>query len=136
MRKLIIIFGMLISIMFSLYAPVQAYDFFGQACKNNPTANTGPNAGEASPVCTDNKKQGTVNPVVNIIRITTSVFALLAGILAVIMIIVSGLTLVTSNGNADAVANSRKRIVNALIGVALVALAWTIIRFVTDRIIQ
>lgn len=111
-------------------APTHAFDFFRNS--SNPVCNSG---SSSSAVCKQPSNQQK-NPVVDVIQVTSSVFALMAGVLAVIMIIVSGLTLTTSGGNQEAVANSRKRIVNSIIGLAIVALAWVIIRFVTDQLIK
>jgi len=44
--------------------------------------------------------------------------------------------MITSNGSPEAVANARKRIIYAVIGLLIVALAWTVIAFVTDKFIQ
>ncbi len=114
--------------MFIIFLPAQsfAFDFFSTSCSGS-AAN--------SSVCTVNKS-ASGNPVVHLIQIAADVLALLAGMLAVVMIIISAFTLVTSAGNAEAVTNSRKRIVNSLIGLVIIALAWTIIRLVTGRIIQ
>lgn len=89
---------------------------------------------QSSPVC---QSQGTqTDPVIHIINVAANIIALLTGIAAVILIIVSGLTMVASGGNQEAVANSRKRITAAIIGLVIVALAWTITRFITDRLVQ
>jgi hypothetical protein len=52
----------------------------------------------------------------------------------VIMIIIAGFAMVTSAGNSEAVANARRRIVSAIVGLLIVALAWAIVRFVVDRL--
>jgi hypothetical protein len=87
-----------------------------------------------SPVC---KGAGnTSNPVIRIIRAAANIVALLTGMAAVIVVIVSGLTFITSGGNAEQVTASRRRILFALIALAIVALAWTLTRFITDKLIQ
>lgn len=88
----------------------------------------------SSPVCQD--KNPSTNPVTKVIKTAVDIVALMTGIAAVIMIIVSGLTMVASGGNSEAVANSRKRITYAVIGLVVVALAWTIITFLTDKLIK
>lgn len=81
--------------------------------------------------------QGTTkNPVNHILHVATDIIALLTGVAAVILIILSGISMITSSGNSEAVGNARKRIVNALIGLVIVALAWTIISFATDKLIK
>ena len=88
----------------------------------------------SSPVCKD--KDTTTNPVNKVIKTAVTIVALLTGIAAVIMILVSGITLVSSGGNSEAVANSRKRITYAVVGLVVVALSWTLITFLTDKLIK
>jgi hypothetical protein len=87
-----------------------------------------------SPICAD--RNTTVNPVNQKLKVATDIVAILAGLAAVIIIIASGLTLITSAGNTEAVTNARKRITSAIIGLVIIALAWTIIAFVLDRLVQ
>lgn len=85
-------------------------------------------------VCND--KNTTTNPASRIIKDATDIVALLTGIAAVIIIIIGGLTMATSGGNSEAISNSRKRIVAAVVGLVIVALAWTLITFLTDKLIK
>jgi len=103
-----------------------ACDRLAQENKNNPDF-------KPSPICAS--KGTTTDPVNHIIHVTADIFALLTGLAAVILIITSGISMITSAGNADAVGNARKRITNAVIGLVLVALAWTIVSFATDKLI-
>jgi hypothetical protein len=93
-------------------------------CAQNPSAT----------ICKE--KNPTEDPVVHIIRVASTILALLTGAMAVIFIILGGITMITSSGSAEAVANARKRIIYAVIGLVIVSLAWTIIAFVTDKFIQ
>ena len=117
----------------ALTAPAAgAFDLFGDACQGSNVN---------SPTCQQAQSQGgdTTNRVTgtqNIINVAANVIALAAGIAAVIMIIISGLTFVTSGGNQEATATARRRLVAAVVGLLIVALAWTLIRFVTDRVVQ
>lgn len=112
-----------------------AFDFFG-GHPNNPcnSQQNLPNRTEngSSPVCqpsTDNE-----NPVVRILRVAATIVALIGGFLAVLMIIISGFQFVTSGGKDESVVNARRRITNSIIGLIVIALAWLIVRFVTDRV--
>lgn len=87
-----------------------------------------------SPICKD--RNTTTNPANRIIKDATDIVALMTGIAAVIMIIIGGLTMATSSGNSEAVAKARKRIVYAIVGLVVVALAWTLITFLTDKLIK
>ena len=93
---------------------------------NSKTAN--------SPICAD--KNTTTNPVNQKIKVAADIVAIATGVSAVIFIILGGFTMITSAGNAEAVGNARKRITYAVVGLIVVALAWTAISFVTDRLIK
>jgi predicted small integral membrane protein len=93
-------------------------------CATNPSAT----------ICKE--KNPTEDPVVRIIRTASTIVALLTGAMAVVFIILGGITMITSGGSPEAVANARKRITYAVIGLVIVALAWTLIAFVTDKFIQ
>jgi glucose uptake protein GlcU len=78
----------------------------------------------------------TTNPVTHTIKAASDIVALLAGIAAVIVIIAGGISLITSAGNAESVANARKNITYAIIGLVVVALAWVIVAFVIDKLVK
>ena len=103
-----------------------ACDQLAKENKDNPNF-------KPSPICAS--RSTTTNPVNHILHVATDLVALLAGLAAVILIIISGISMITSAGNAEAVANARKRILNAVIGLVIVALAWTIVSFATDKLI-
>ena len=99
-----------------------AVDLTPPICQQHPSA-----AG-----CT---KPGAENPVNHVIQVAADIVALLTGLAAVIFIIAGGFAMVTSGGNAEAAANARKRITAAIIGLAVVVLAWTIINFAIDKLL-
>jgi len=97
-------------------------------CQTNPD----------SEVCKERAAQNKTpssNPVNHIIRVAGGIITLLAGAAAVILVIASGIGMITSAGNPEGVANARKRLTSALIGLVIIALAWTLIAFVTNKII-
>lgn len=123
--------------------PVAAFDLFSNCvtesdgsqvcgpCASNPNA----------PTCQQATDQGSASSnrltgKGNIINVASDILALAAGIAAVIIIIVGGLTMVTSGGNTEAMAGARRRIIASIIGLVIVALAWTLTRFITDKLIQ
>jgi hypothetical protein len=75
------------------------------------------------------------NPVNHVLKVAADIVALLTGIAAVIIIIIGGFTMVTSAGNTEAVTNARRRIVSALIGLVIVALAWTLVTFAINKLL-
>jgi hypothetical protein len=67
------------------------------------------------------------------IRAVLEILSWIAGIAAVIMIIVAGLKYVTSGGDSSSIASAKTSLIYALIGIIVVALAQTIVRFVLGR---
>lgn len=122
LSKLILTFAL----AFYLLIPVTASAdvLLDESCKLNPGAS----------ICKDKNTQK--NPVINVISVATNIIAVFAGVIAVIMVIVSGIQMITSGGNQENIANARRRLVAALIGVAIIALSWTIISFVINNLIK
>ncbi|MEI7689538.1 MAG: hypothetical protein WCI79_01055 [Candidatus Saccharibacteria bacterium] len=56
------------------------------------------------------------------------------GIVAVVMIIVSGFTLFTSGGDAEAVKKAKNTIMYAVIGLVVVIIAYAITKFIIDTV--
>ena len=109
---------------------VAAFNPLGEACKGQ-AAN--------SPACQQAKTQGTTDPIAGpygVINKAANIIALITGIGAVIMILIGGFFYVTAGGNAENAAKAKARILSALIGLVVVALAWTIVRLITDRVLR
>lgn len=64
-----------------------------------------------------------------LIRITINMLSVIAGVIAVIMVIVAGLQFVTSDGDAQKLANARRALIYAIIGMAVVALSQAIVKW-------
>ncbi len=60
----------------------------------------------------------------------------IAGILAVIMIVVAGIQWATSGGNSEAISSSKKRIGGALIGLLIAYLSYTILSIVNPALVN
>lgn len=58
----------------------------------------------------------------------------LAGLAAVISIIIAGISYITSAGSTDKITASRKRIQNALIGLAIVLVASAVVSFIGNSL--
>jgi hypothetical protein len=99
------------------------------------------NAG-SSPVCQN--KQTKENPAVHIINVAVNLIAVLAGVAAVIMIILGGISFMTAGGAApgqragdpNKIAGAKRQITFAIIGLVVVALAWSATRFITSKVLQ
>lgn len=62
------------------------------------------------------------------------IVSVVAGIAAVIMIIISGFHMITSGGDAQKVASARRTLIGSVVGLVIIALAQSIIMFVIGRI--
>lgn len=120
--------------------PAKAYDLFNpNSCgtsTNVCVCNNGSKTVTDSALCSDAKTRGDVNPTLHVIKITVNIIASIAGVAAVILIIVGGIGYITSGGNTETVNKSKSRISSALIGLIIIALAWTITSFVASRLIK
>jgi hypothetical protein len=63
------------------------------------------------------------------VRRVVSLVAFIAGIVGVIMIVVSGFRFITANGDASRVASARTSLVYAVVGLAIAAIAAALVRF-------
>ena len=59
-----------------------------------------------------------------------------AGIVAVAMIIVAGVSYINSGGNVENATNARRRIVNTLIGLVIVVVAASVVTFIGNTFIK
>lgn len=131
MKKTLLILALFFTVCFSigLARNTSAFSLFPN-CSD-------PNAVQSS-LCSVNRGDANNNTHKNVvlrdIKEATYIVAYLGGALAVIMIIVSGFSFVTSGGNSEKTQNARRRIVNALIGLAIIALAWAIVGFILNHI--
>lgn len=62
-----------------------------------------------------------------------NIFSLVVGVIAVIMVIISGLKFVTSGGDPQRASSARNSIIYALVGLVVALLAQVIVRFVLSR---
>ena len=58
----------------------------------------------------------------------------LAGIVAVVSIIIAGVSYITAAGAADKITSARKRIVNSLLGLAIVLVASAVVSFIGNSL--
>jgi uncharacterized membrane protein required for colicin V production len=61
-----------------------------------------------------------------------NILSWIVGVAAVIMLIISGLRFVTSNGDTQSVTNAKNGIIFAVIGLLVVAFAQVIVQFVVN----
>lgn len=65
-----------------------------------------------------------------------NILSLIVGVVSVIMIIIGGFRYITSGGDSNSVTTAKNTILYAIIGLVIVALAQTIVRFILRRVIE
>lgn len=89
-----------------------------------------------SAVCTDSKSSSS-NPLTGnggIIIKVANIISIIAGVAAVIVIIVSGLKFITAGGEASQIATARSSLIGAIIGLVVIVLARSIIGLIIGRL--
>ncbi len=122
------VFTLLAIVFIGVAAPRPvAADLFKDSCSGG---------GASSAVCKDKAGSGS-NPISGnngaIFKIV-NILAVIAGFAAVVIMIVSGLKLITSGGDTQEVATARKSIVYAAIGLVVIILSRSIISLVLSKI--
>lgn len=110
-------------------APVAAQDIFKDVCKNNSTSAT-------CETINNSKKNGS-NPLIGesgMLTKITRVIAIITGLCAVIVSIVSGILYMTAAGDAQKTAKAKSALIGVVIGLAIAALASTIIMVIVARL--
>lgn len=74
------------------------------------------------------------NPIINNLKIVLDILSFIAGAAAVIILIVNGLRLILSNGDAQGVSSARSGLIYVVVGIVVVVLAQTIVIFLLDNI--
>ena len=119
--SLALIFG------FALVAGAQ-FDPLEQVCEGRD---------DTSAVCAENERGKTEDPFAgenSTLETVANFLALVTGVIAVIVIIVAGITMMLSSGDSTKIANSRNAIIYAAIGIVGVVLARSIVVFVVNRV--
>lgn len=74
--------------------------------------------------------------VTGLMKLAIQMVSIVAGIIAVIMIIVSGFKYVTSQGDSNSISSAKQSLIYAIVGLVIVAFAQFIVRFVLTESIQ
>lgn len=138
MKRLLITLSLVLLPALAVPQTAGAFDIFkGEIGRGNSVCeSTG--GGETDPansaVC--NSKE-TTNPLTGdnglIIKVT-NIVALVAGAAAVILIVIGGIRFMTAGGDSQKITDARKTVTGALIGIAVIVLARTIIVFVVKKL--
>ena len=125
MKRVIVVLGVLLACLLPA-AQASAFDLFS-GFKDGGGGCSG--AASGSVVCNTNGKDP-ISGADGILRKVTNLIALLAGVVAVILIIISGFQFITSGGDASKVAGARSALIGAVIGIVIVVSAQAILVFV------
>ena len=101
---------------------------FAESAKDAVCSGVGAVSGTTG--CANPNGSSSVN---DIVATVVNVMSVLVGVTAVIMIIVGGFRYVTSGGDSGKTSGAKNTIVFALVGLVIVALAQTIVRFVLSK---
>lgn len=113
-----------------LAASQDSFDPLATACANQQVKQSN------NSICKDsNKTTSKTNPAIWVIANATKIISLIAAFIAVIMIVVSGINMITSGGNAENVTSARKRLTGAVVGLIVASLAWVLSSFVVNQIL-
>lgn len=124
MKRLILAVVISFSLLFAPSAA--AFNPLGNACKT-PSTNgkaTACSAGTTDPITGQN----------GVLAKVTRLIALVAGMVAVIMIIVSAIQFISAQGDAKGVADARRTLIGAVVGLVIVATAQGILTFVISKV--
>lgn len=87
----------------------------------------------SSPACNPGKGDPIAGPN-GILKKASLVIAFIGGVTAVIIILLGGFMFVTANGDAQKVANARRAVLGAVIGIIIIAASESIIIFVVNKL--
>lgn len=122
--------AIVLSLICGLLLPAAAYaatDPFQDACSGSGSTSsvcTGKNNGASDPLTGTN---GTLKKVTNIL-------AVIAGIMAVIFMILGGIKYITSAGDPAEISKAKNSIIYALVGIIVIVLARSLIGWVLSKV--
>jgi len=117
------------------------------AAQFNPLNDACQGQAQNGPICKQNTTQqgSSANPALDRIHTAADIIAAVAGIAAVITIVLSAFTFATAGGagtgqssgaNPARAKQARSTLIGAVVGLVIIALAWTIVTFVSNKVIK
>lgn len=123
-------FGAVLCLFFTFAMPIPAFaqtDVLADPCSD-------PVVAKDSPTCQSRTKINPLTGTDGTLYKVSMIMAIIAGIAAVVMIIVSGIRYLTSGGDAQKVSSAKSSLIGAIVGLVIIVLAQTIITFVVKRV--
>lgn len=121
---LLVFFGLL-SIPLSTVTANPIY--FGQASSDEACEAIGAIDPSNSSQSCDPKAEGGIQ---KLLRLTVMLLSIVAGVISVIMLMISGLKYITSKGDPSQTASAKSTLIYALVGLVIVASSQILVRFV------
>lgn len=90
-----------------------------------------------SDLCAESELREDENPLTGtegVIMTVANVLALISGVIAVIIIIISGIQMITSSGDSNKVKSARDTIIYASVGIVVIVLARSIVIFIINAV--
>lgn len=115
-------------LLISLLTPAVIHAQFDEATNE---ACAGLQAGDDFIDCEEDGEGG--SRINSILVVVLNVLSFVAGVIAVIMLIIAGIRFVTSSGEAQSISSARNTVIYAIIGIIIVALSQVLVRFVIGR---
>jgi hypothetical protein len=146
MKKILFVLGLLTAVATMSLAPVSLVkvsaasgtDVFQGPCKSGGASSTV--CKDKAPALSDpNNPNASNNPLIGtngILMKIVRIIALVAGVAAVIMLIINGLSMITSSGDTQKFSKARDGFIFALVGLVIIVLAQYIISFVVSRALK
>ena len=129
MRKVLLNFAVLAALLFPGFVMTASVD----AATYAPICNTAD--GQKTTVCQDVNAQGGNNdPIIKILKAAVEVVSYVTGVAAIILIIVSAIRFIASDGDSGKVAQAKSTLIYALVGVIITVMAQAIIGFVLNKV--
>jgi len=132
-------FTLTVAAVLALAAPIAAPAALAAAAGTGPDVNTNLGCGANLQLDSTAGNCGTATGTTKIQDIITTginIFSVIVGIVAVVMIIVGGFKYITSGGDSSNVTSAKNTIIQAVIGLVIVAFAQFLVQFVLNRVTQ
>lgn len=92
-------------------------------------------AAQDSSVCSTDANKDPITGDDGVLKKASLLLALLAGIIAVILILIGSVQYILSAGDAQKAASARQMILGAVVGLVIIAVAYSIVVFVVSKLV-
>ena len=127
LRTFIIVASLVLVFILAGAHKISAFDALGNTCDSSDNSQSGIRANNSA-VCSEKNSPGqSATSTQDTINKITNIMAVVAGIMAVVYILISGLSMIMSTGDSAKLQKARESIIYAAVGIVIIALARVII---------